>query len=154
MKKFCILLIVLITTGCSVLVNENENVKWFKDVDKAINYGLKEENVHKKDVIGKVKDNGELFIFYKKQLKNGIGLGVSNISKRNGKYTWYRANPDVLVNVSKISWETKTLSNKKFVIFTGVTKDKNIAIETKKGMVNPKIDSNNGIYYYVESIEK
>nr|WP_263326957.1 hypothetical protein [Neobacillus sp. Marseille-Q6967] len=123
-------------------------------MDKAIEYGLKEEDVTKQELIGKVEENGEIFIFYKKQLKDGVGLGVSTINEKNGKYAWFRTDQDILVNLSKISWETKTLSGKKFLIYTGITKNENITIETRKGNVEPKIDKDNGIYYYVESIGK
>lgn len=152
MRNIYILLIVLLTTGCSALANGN--LKWFNNVDKAIEYGLKEENINEQDLIDKVKENGELFIFYKKDLKDGPGLGVSTVSEKDGKYTWFRTDKDVLLNVSEISWETKTLSDKKFVIYTGTTKNENIEIETRKGIVNPIIDKKNGIYYYVESIGK
>lgn len=153
MKNLYILLIVLITvTGCSVAAKDN--LQWFKTVDEAIEYGLKEEEITLQDLIGEINENGERFIFYKKDMRDGLGLGVANVIEKNGQFAWFKSDPNVLVNVSQISWETETPSKKKFIIHTGILEYEDMSIETEKGMVKPYVDTNNKIYYYVESVDE
>lgn len=157
MKRFLSLtMILIIVTGCSALANDD--LKWFKTLDEAIEYGIKEEELKKQDVIGEVKENGETFIFYKKKLDEGLGIGVASISEQNGQFAWYRSSQDVLVKndntenySSEISWDTKTQSEKSFTVYTGIKKEQNFSINTPKGEVNPEIDKNTGIYFYIES---
>lgn len=151
----------LTLTGCSALANDEDNeLKWFITKEESIEHGIKEEEVSQKDIIGEIKEDGETFIFYKRKVSDGIVVGLSSISKNDGKYAWYRSDADVLVKnnshpekVSNISWETQTQSGKKFRAYTGLTKEQNPTIETEKGSTTPNIDHNSGIYFYIESIK-
>ncbi|MDQ0882425.1 hypothetical protein [Peribacillus sp. V2I11] len=71
----------------------------------------------KDDIIGEVSENGETFVIYKKQLEEGLGVGVSSISQQKGKFAWYDPDQDALVKndkvkkySSQISWGTTTQS--------------------------------------------
>lgn len=155
-----LLMILYIVTGCSGSTNDRiDSLKWFKTENIAIDYGMKEEKITKENVIGKIKKNGETFIFYKKNLPDGLGLGIASISEKNGQYAWYKVDQDILVKKNdneayspEINWDTKTQSGKSFTVYTGITKDQNISIKTPKGIVKPDIiDKNSGIYFYIES---
>jgi len=137
----------IIVTGCSA----KEDIVWFDTIDEAIEYGLKLENIEKRDIINKVYEKGELFIFFK--ASGGPVLGVANIAEKNGKYTWFRGEPLVFVNNPLISWETETYSKDTFNIYTGVLESENMTIQTQYRAVTPYIDKTNNIFYYVESTE-
>jgi hypothetical protein len=151
----------LALTGCSALANDEEDgLKWFKTKEESIEHGIKEEEISQKDIIGEIKEDGETFIFYKKKVKDGVVVELSNINENNGKYAWYRADAGVLVKnnshsekASRISFETQTQSGKKFIAYTGYTKEQNPTIDTEKGSVTPNIDNNSGIYFYIEPIK-
>ncbi|KWU57729.1 hypothetical protein AWW70_21380 [Bacillus mycoides] len=156
MKNILILLICLfIIGGCSY---QNNELKWFDNLDAAITYGMKKESIQKEDILGKVEKNGEIFIVYKKKLKEGLGVGVSSISKENNKFSWYRSNPFVLVKnkhvetyPTKISFDIVTQSNKTFIVYVGVSNKEIIYIDTlTKKKVIPQTDKNTGIYFYIE----
>lgn len=153
-----LLMAVFVIAGCSALANDEvKDLKWFKSDQEAISYGIKEEEIKKEDVIGEIKEGGETFIFYKKKLEDGLGIGLSSISKKDSQYAWYSPDQDVLIKnnsienyTSEISWVTKTQSGKKYIAYTGLSKDQNLSIETHKGKVTPKTDKNSGIYFYIE----
>ncbi|MDQ7862946.1 hypothetical protein RCO48_23695 [Peribacillus frigoritolerans] len=41
-------------------------------------------------------------LFIKKQLEEGLGVGVSSISEQEGKFAWYDPDQDVLVKNDKV----------------------------------------------------
>ncbi|MGE7183975.1 hypothetical protein ACQKKK_08180 [Peribacillus sp. NPDC006672] len=145
-------------TGCSAIANdEASELKWFKTIEETIDHGIKEEKIKKEDIIGEVSENGETFVIYKKQLEEGLGVGVSSISEQGGKFTWYDPDQDVLVKndkvkkySSQISWGTKTQSGKNFTIYTGLSKEQNPIVKTQTSEVSPTIDTETGIYFYIE----
>ncbi|PGA19481.1 hypothetical protein COL65_08310 [Priestia aryabhattai] len=156
MKRFLtILLLLLIITGCS---NGNDNkLKWFTTQDKAINQGIKDGDLNtKENIVGEMKENGEIFVFYKLEEENkDIVIGIANIAKQNGKYAWYRESANIGIKSGNnpstpVSWDTETQSGKKFTAYTGTAEDKNIPIETEGGEVTPKINEKFGVYYYIE----
>ncbi|UAL52856.1 hypothetical protein [Metabacillus dongyingensis] len=151
----------LALTGCSALASDEGNqLKRFKTKEDSIEHGIKEEEISQEDIIGEIEENGETIIFYKRKAKEGIVIEVSSISKNEGKYAWYRADAGVLVKynshpekATKISLETQTQSGKKFIAYTGYTKEQNPTIDTENGSTTPHIDKNSGIYFYIESIK-
>lgn len=153
---FAIAMLTLI--GCSSLANNGANeLKWFKTKEETIDHGIKEEKMKKEDIIGEVSENGETFVIYRKQLEEGLGVGVSSISEQEGKYAWYDPDQDVLVKndkvkkySSQISWGTTTQSGKTFTIYTGVSGDEGPIIKTETSEVSPTIDKKTGIYFYIE----
>lgn len=155
-KNLIFVMLLFIITGCSSQVSSN--LKWFENLDEAIISGMKEENINKEDILGEIENNEEIFIFYKKKLEEGLGLGVASISKHKNKFAWYRSNQYVLVKnnnienyTTKISFDIKTQSKKTFVVYVGSTKEQNVFIETlTKRKVSPQIDKNTGIYFYLE----
>lgn len=148
----------LALTGCSALANDGASeLKWFETKEEAIDYGIKEEEMKKEDVIGEVIENEETFVIYKKQLDEGLGVGVSSISLKNGQFAWYHSDQDVLVRndkakkyASQISWGTTTQSGKIFTVYTGISEKENPIIRTETSEVSPEIDSKTGIYFYIE----
>jgi hypothetical protein len=145
-------LLLFMTTGCLQQVD----LQWFDTAEDAIKHGLREEGITHDDIIGKVKKGEELFIIYKINLPNGVGVGVSSLSQKNRKFAWYRSSNPVIVkqnnseNNPEVSWVFTTLSNKKFMIYTGITHEKNITINTESGKNTPIINPKHSIYYYVE----
>ncbi|HZH62866.1 MAG TPA: hypothetical protein VEY70_25575 [Metabacillus sp.] len=154
--SFAIAMIAL--TGCSALANDGASeLKWFETKEEAIDYGIKEEEMKKEDIIGEVNENDETFVIYKKQLDEGLGVGVSSISVKNGQYAWYHSDQDVLVRndkakkyASQINWETTTQSGKDFTIYTGISEDESPIVKTPNSEVSPTIDKKTGIYFYIE----
>ncbi|MDF2036464.1 hypothetical protein P2R12_05580 [Cytobacillus oceanisediminis] len=148
----------LALTGCSALASDGASeMKWFETKEESIEYGLKEEKIKKEDIIGEVSENGETFIIYKKQLEEGLGVGVSSISEKDGQYAWYDPDQDVLVKndevkkySSQISWGTETQSGKTFTIYTGVSDEGTPVVKTETGEVSPTIENKTGIYFYIE----
>ncbi|QGQ45443.1 hypothetical protein [Metabacillus sediminilitoris] len=148
----------LALTGCSALANdEASELKWFKTKEETIDHGIKEEKMKKEDIIGEVSENGETFVIYKKQLEEGLGVGVSSISEQDGKYAWYDPDQDVLVKnnkvkkyFSQINWGTTTQSGKSFTIYIGVSEDQSPIVKTSTSEVSPAIDKKTGIYFYIE----
>ena len=114
-------------TGCSAIVdNGASELKWYKTKEETIDHVIKEEKMKKEDIIGEVSENGETFVIYKKQVDEGLGVGVSSISEKEGKFAWYDPDQDVHVKndkvkkySSQISWGTTTQSGKEFTIYTG-----------------------------------
>lgn len=150
---------IFVLIGCSALAKSDDNdLKWFKTEEEAISHGIKEEKIKKEDIIGEVNEDEEKFIFYKKQLKEGLGVGVSSISEKDGQFAWYDTDQDVLIKneiikkyFSQISWDTETQSGKNFTVYTGISKNQNPLIETNKGEISPVVDKKTGIYFYIES---
>lgn len=157
MKKFfSLLLIIFLVQGCSALAKDD--LTWFQTLNEAVDHGIKEEGLKEKDILGEVKEDGETFIFYKKYVEDGLGIGIASISEKNGQFAWYKSNPDTLVKndakedySSEINWDTKTQSEKSFTVYAGTINEQDITIETAKGEVTPEIDKDTGIYYYIES---
>lgn len=149
MKKYLILFsIFFILGGCNE--QENDGLSWFKTENEAIQYGLNEENIVKDDMIAKLKTNGELYIIFKKK---GNTVGLSNIARRNNEYTWYRKDAFVeLKGDIKIVLTTKALSEKKFNLYIGNAKKKDITIATNLGIISPNIDQKTKLYYYMTPI--
>ena len=149
-------LTLLALAGCSV--SANENLEWFKTKQDSIDYGKIEEKIKESDIIGDITLEGETFVVYKKQLGDGIGVGVSNITENNGKYAWYTPDQDVLVKnnsiekySSQISWVTNTQSGKSFTIYIGISEDESpIILTANSEEVSPTtIDRESGIYFYI-----
>lgn len=160
MKKIAPFAIALLTiTGCSAFAsNKGSDLTWYNTKVEAINHGLKEEGIKKEDIIGDVTENEETFIIFKKKLDDGIGVGVSNIGEKDGEFTWYDADQDVLVKdekvnkyASQISWESKAFSGRTVTIYTGMSSDQRPLIKTSNGELSPTVDKNTGIYFHIES---
>ncbi|MCM3674761.1 hypothetical protein M3699_12905 [Peribacillus simplex] len=154
--SFAIAMIAL--TGCSAIADDGAGeLKWFKTKEETINHGIKEEKMTKDDIIGEVSENGETFVIYKKQLEEGLGVGVSSISQQKGKFAWYDPDQDALVKndkvkkySSQISWGTTTQSGKDFIIYTGLSEEQSPIVKTQTSEVTPTFDTVTGIYFYIE----
>jgi len=151
--------ILFIIAGCTT--KTSEEIKWYKNERKAIEEGLKDEGLKNKDILGKVKEKGEEFVFYKQDNEDGVAVSVASISREKNKYAFYNIDSYVQVKdnrnknySSEINWETHTQSDKKFIAYTGTIKGKeNYSIKTQLGLVTPYINKKTGIYYYVEPLK-
>src|SRR5688500_14008786 len=84
-------MILFTVTGCSESDNDElRYIKWFKTEEEAINYGIKEEQIKKEDILGKIKQNQETFVFFKEEEKEGISVSLANIIKQDKQYAWDR----------------------------------------------------------------
>lgn len=154
-----IALLFVLVSGCSMFTNGDGKLKWFDTQEEAINNGLKEERILKSDILGQLKSNGEVFVFYTTDVPEGSAVGVASISRNNGKFAWYRPNASVLVKYDKtdknkapnLSFDIKTRSEKKFKGYLGMTKLKSFTLETDNGeVITPKINKKSQIYFYIE----
>jgi len=137
---------------------EKENLVWFNTIDEAIKYGLTELEITEKDILEQMEIDGEIFVFYKNPVtpvKDGIAVGVSNITQNKEKYAWYKADADFIIkyddkSLSQVRWETTTHTGKRFNVYTGVAKEDTLTIETPKGIQSPNVDKDSKIYYLIE----
>lgn len=131
-------------TGCTA--SSDNGLTWFESKESAISFGLKEEGLSKEDILGEITTSGEQFIFYK--VDNAVGL--ANIGIKDGQYAWYSGNAHTEVDESsRVEWDTKTYSGKKFWVIAGTTDDDNILVKTSGGTIVPEISNDLGIYYTV-----
>lgn len=140
----------LVLSGCNN--SKSEEVKWFDSESNAIQNGLKKEGISEEDIISNYDINGELFLIYKKEDNDQLLVGLANIANKDDKYRWYRN--DSYVNVKKntnISLITKDLSGNEFTFYTGIAEEKEITVKTNLGDINPFVDENTGIYYFLIS---
>lgn len=151
-----VLLIIISISGCSS--SDSNEMKRFKTEEEAINYGIKEEGIKKENIIGKAEQNHETFVFLKEEEKEGIDVSLANIIKKDKQYAWDRIGASSLIKHNngspspEVSWEFETQSKKKFTVYSGTTTNQKISIETKSGQtVEPKVDKDSGIYFYIES---
>jgi hypothetical protein len=148
MQKLLLVLTLAFLSGCSVFANDNNG---FDTKQEAIEFGFKEEDIKKEDIIGEIEERNLSFIFYKLNVSEGIAVGVSLVKEKQGKYYWDSSEHDVTVkdkngNKPGVKWATEDDS---YAIYTGILKsDKKI--KTNNGEVNPPFHKKTGIYYYVE----
>lgn len=154
-RRLLTLIFILFISGCST---SNDDLQQFDSFDKAVDFGMQDEDIDKEDVIGKIKLDNKTFFFYTMSVEEGLAVGVAVISKQNDKYEWYRSNPFVIVKNKDnksvdVSWDMKTKSGNSYIVYTGLVKDDSTIIKTIHGNVTPEINSEKGIYYYVEPVE-
>ena len=152
MKRYFIFIIFcLVLSGCTN--SKSEEIRWFNTKNDAIQYGLKEEGISKKDIISRYDIDGELFLVYKKEEGSKLLVGLSNIANKNNKYSWYRNDAYVEVKGNiQISLITKALSGNEFNFYTGITKEKELTIKTELGDISPHIDEKSGIYNFISLV--
>ncbi|WP_027408481.1 hypothetical protein [Anoxybacteroides tepidamans] len=151
------LLVLFAVSGCSESNNDElRYIKWFKTEQEAIDYGIKEEWIKREDILGKIEQNHETFVFFKEEEKEGTAISLANIIKQDKQYAWDRIKISWLIkphndnHSHEVSWEFETQSKKKFIVYTGTTEKQSISIKTKNGAtVKPKVDTDSGIYYYI-----
>ncbi|MBA4536674.1 hypothetical protein H1Z61_05825 [Bacillus aquiflavi] len=85
-KKFILILMLLslFMIGC-----QQSNERWFDSYEKAVNEGIKQTGITKQDIIAETEVDNEYFVIYSIPNEDGYAIGVSNIAKLNGKYSWY-----------------------------------------------------------------
>ncbi|GIN63986.1 hypothetical protein J27TS8_39790 [Robertmurraya siralis] len=124
-------------------------LEFFTDKEEAIRQGIKAEGLKKEDILGEILENGEIFVFYKKNLEDGLGVGVSSIYKKNDKYSWYDSEQDVVIQGNNhnfdVNWILNTKTGNQYKIYVGMADSKDIP----EG-ISPIIDQKTGIYYHVE----
>ncbi|MCC0563624.1 hypothetical protein EDM54_18820 [Brevibacillus borstelensis] len=151
-----VLMIFVILSGCSL--GSKDSLMWFSSPDAAIQNGIKLESINESDLLSTVETDGETLLIFKQNVPEGTIVGVASLSKKDGQFAWYRENDPVLVKrlnetaSPAITCEINTQSKKTFYVYLGVTSTIENRISLKNGSkVQPSIDKNSGIYYYVES---
>ncbi|MEJ8545510.1 hypothetical protein [Brevibacillus borstelensis] len=151
-----VLLIIVIFSGCSL--GSEDSFMWFPSPEAAIQNGIKLEGINESDLLATVETDGETLLIFKQNVPEGTIVGVASLSKKDGEFAWYRENDPVLVKhldetaSPTITCEINTQSKKIFYVYLGVTSAIENRISLKNGTkVQPTIDKNSGIYYYVES---
>ncbi|MGM0923038.1 MAG: hypothetical protein ACQEWW_17800 [Bacillota bacterium] len=145
MKRLMALsLFILLLSGCNT--TENDKLKWFESEEEAITNGIIEESIKETDILGKVKRDGEVFVFF----KQGSAINLANIAKKDTRYAWYRSNAYTEIGKSlRVEWDTITYSGKKFWVVVGSKKDDEGLNNAKEGSVLPETNNELGIYYTV-----
>lgn len=116
-----VLAVLIFISGCS------SNLQWFNTEKEAINYGMEEEGIKQDEVLGQLKEDGALFVFYKKEFSDGTGVGVANIAHKDGKYAWFRSSSYTVITHSKASWEINDYSGNVYTVH---------AFKDEKGKIN------------------
>ncbi|MRX57063.1 hypothetical protein GJU41_24315 [Bacillus idriensis] len=153
LKRFVLLFFLSLLIGCSA--NE-DHIKWFATKEEAIQHGLKEEGLSAGNLLGKIQSDGELFVFFKRKMKDGEAAGIVHLRESNGKYAWYKSNAEVQVKYKNrkkaphVSFELKTYSDKAYKAYFGSADSADMAISTDYGPeVTPEIDKESQIYFYI-----
>ena len=79
------IILLYILVGC----NQENSSNWYETKEKAIEYGLEQEEVDKSAVLSIEEYEGETIVFYER----AGSLGVASISENNKGYSWYRSEP-------------------------------------------------------------
>lgn len=160
MKKLMILLLsfIILLTGCTS--KKDEETKWFNSQNKAIEYGLKYEDIKKNDILEVVDLKGEKVVVFRFGDPDGKGICIAHLINKNNQYQWYRDLQRVILKSDKpnvgnlnVTTDFKTTSGKEYKLYLGVANNSNFTINTDTELnVRPKIDQKTGMYYYI--IEK
>jgi len=145
----------LIITGCSFFTTGKDELKWFHTLNEAVENGAMAEGITMNDIIGKVEQVGEVLVVYKKDVPDGLAVGVASISQRDGTYSWFReSNPVLIKNIDgqefSIKTEISTQSSKRFAVYLGIASEQNKTINITIGTVTPIVDKESQIFYYIE----
>ncbi|RIJ63518.1 hypothetical protein [Rummeliibacillus sp. POC4] len=145
-------------TGCSSKAKEPGDLKWFNSEEKAIAYGLQDEEIKENDVLEMLDLNGERFVVYKFKVPEGEGINVVQIAKKNKKYSWYTIANRIIVKSKQgkldANVEIESKKGQQFKLYTGVVKDpeKSDELIEKEG-ITPIIDQEAGLYYAIKSLK-
>ncbi|USG64520.1 hypothetical protein NDK47_20570 [Brevibacillus ruminantium] len=147
---------IVILSGCSI--GNEDSFVWFPSPEAAIQNGLKQEEINESDLLSTVETDGETLLIFKQNVPDGTIVGIASLRKKDGQFAWYRENDPVLVKhldgtaSPSIIIEIHTHSKKAFYVYLGVTNSAENKITLRNGnKVQPAVDQNSGIYYYVES---
>lgn len=155
MRLKCLVLFIFLSLliGCSA--NE-DHLKWFAAKEEAIKNGLKEEDLSAGNLLGEIQSNGELFVFFKREMNDGEAAGVVQLRESNGKYAWYKTSAEVQVKYKDrkkaphVSFELRTHSDKAYKAYFGSADSADMAISTYYGPeVTPEIDKESQIYFCI-----
>ncbi|MDN4073041.1 hypothetical protein [Fictibacillus terranigra] len=159
-KTLWVTLGILLLTGCSLFTNGKENLTWHDTSNDAIHKGAKEEGITVDEIIGRTEIAGDVFIFYEKKVSDGDAVGVVNIGKKNGKYTWYRSSNEIQIKNKKnntspsVHFKVESLTKQKYTVYLGRVKSNLHGIDTVNGnRVAPTIDKKRQIYYFMEPMQ-
>ncbi len=157
MKKLMIFLFLLfLLAGCTS--KTNEEIKWFKSQDEAIDYGLKYEEIQKNDILEIIDLKDENVVVFKFDDSDGKGICIAHLIRKDNQYQWYRDLQKVILksnnpNVGNlnVTADFKTIKGqKKYKLYMGVVEGSNFTINTDTELnVKPKIDQDTGMYYYI-----
>jgi|GEM_PF-6140636 hypothetical protein len=76
--------------------------------------------------------------------------GGKYIGEKNGRYTWFRNEPFIVVKGGQIIGEVGTYSGKKFLFSAGIRENGDFSEENGTGKVSPGNDNAGNLYYYVQ----
>ncbi|MGG4490570.1 hypothetical protein [Metabacillus idriensis] len=153
LKILILLFLLSLLIGCSA---DEDHLKWFAAKEDAIINGLQEEDLSAGNLLGEIQSNGELFIFFKREMKDGEAAGVVHLRESNGKYAWYKTNAEVQVKYKNrkkaphVSFELRTHSDKAYKAYFGSADSADMSIFTDYGpKVTPEFDQKSQLYFCI-----
>lgn len=151
----CLLAICIIFIVCLFFIKKNEtpdSAKKFNTEQEALQYA-KQESPYITDFIDETKEiDNEKVVIYKFKKNKQMGIGTGTLAWKDKKVTWVKNGNDIVLdsknNKTDISGDVKSFSGKKFKLYAGVNKTKDLKIETQTDYnVTPHLDKKSGIYY-------
>lgn len=157
MKKFYLLILMVITlVGCQTNKTSQAN-KTFLKYKSAVEYGLQDEGITKDDIIDEIQVGGEQFIIFSNaNLSDSIAIANINVDK-NGAFTWNLVGSRGAFAMSSnhsipsVKDEIQTISRKKFNFYLGPDKTK-LALMADVDIEELKYDGKREFYYIIREI--
>ncbi|QIW79060.1 hypothetical protein [Bacillus tequilensis] len=153
----CLLAIsVIFIVGFYFIKNKNnetlDSMKKFNTEQEALQHA-KQESPYITDFIDETKEiDNEKVVIYTFEKNKQMGIGTGTLAWKDKKVTWVKNGNDIVIdsknNKADISGDVKSYSGKKYKLYAGVKKTKNLKIETQTDdNVTPHVDKKSGIYY-------
>lgn len=151
----CLLVICIIFIISLFFIKNNEtpdSAKKFNTEHEALQYA-KQESPYITDFIYETKEiDNEKVVIYKFEENKQMGIGTGTLAWKDKKVIWVKNGNGVALknqnNKTDISFDVKSYSGKKYKLYAGFNKTKNLKIETQTdNNVTPHVDKKSGIYY-------
>ncbi|MGK9265399.1 hypothetical protein KXR56_01850 [Bacillus inaquosorum] len=151
----CLLAISIIFIVGFYFMKNNEtpdSAKKFNTEQEALQYA-KQESPYITDFIDETKEiDNEKVVIYTFEKNKQMGIGTGTLAWEDKKVTWVKNGNDIVLdsknNKTDISGDVKSYSGKKYKLYAGLNKTKNLKIETQTdNNVTPHVDKKSGIYY-------
>ncbi|NRF36977.1 hypothetical protein HRF58_20040, partial [Bacillus velezensis] len=134
----CLLVICIIFIISLFFIKNNEtpdSAKKFNTEHEALQYA-KQESPYITDFIYETKEiDNEKVVIYKFEENKQIGIGTGTLAWKDKKVIWVKNGNGVALknqnNKTDISFDVKSYSGKKYKLYAGFNKTKNLKIETQ-----------------------
>jgi len=105
-----------------------DTIKWCDTVEKAVEFGIKHENIHETSIFLIEEAYGVTTVFYEYSTPYGVAVGISFIKESDKGYAWFRKHTYAIPKKDKplniICIEDQSTSGQSIYIIFGKTSDK------------------------------